>query len=121
MLRVGQLQRHRDRKGQLDLQRSTAVHWNDSAYKNRWVCWEFEIDKTGGVGKVAPHIWVDSKELSLSPAGSASHGMTSPSWDPINIEVFIMGLDGFQSDPVPADYWLDDVVINSQRVGCQAR
>ncbi|MEO5769808.1 MAG: hypothetical protein ABIS92_15750, partial [Polyangia bacterium] len=39
--------------------RSTGTHLNDSAVKNRWVCWEWEIDKTGGAGKVAPHIWVD--------------------------------------------------------------
>jgi hypothetical protein len=102
------------------LQRNTAASLNASANKNRWVCWEFEIDKTGGIGKVVPHIWLDTKELSLSPAGGASHGMTSPSWDPINIEVFIMGLEGYQPDPVPADYWIDDVIINSQRVGCPA-
>ncbi|MEO8211862.1 MAG: hypothetical protein ABI560_01665, partial [Myxococcales bacterium] len=100
--------------------RTTGTHLNDSAVKNRWVCWEWEIDKTGGAGKVAPHIWVDSKELSLSPAGSASHGGSTPNWDPINIEVFIMGLDGFQPDTVPADFWIDDLVINSQRVGCPA-
>ncbi len=102
------------------LQRSAATKLNDSANKNRWICWEFEIDKTGGIGKVVPHIWLDTKELSLSAAGGASHGMTSPSWDPINIEVFIMGLEGYQPDPVPADYWIDDVIINSQRVGCPA-
>jgi hypothetical protein len=100
--------------------RNTGTHFNDSAVKNQWVCWEWEIDKTGGVGKVAPHIWVDGKELSLSVAGSSSHGMTSPSWDPINIEIFSMGLDGYQSDPVPADFWIDELVINSQRVGCPA-
>ena len=102
------------------LQRNAGTKLNDSANKNRWICWEFEIDKTGGIGKVVPHIWLDMKELSLSPAGGASHGMTSPSWDPINIEVFIMGLEGYQPDPIPADYWIDDVIISSQRVGCQA-
>ena len=102
------------------LQRSAGTKLNDSANKNRWICWEFEIDKTGGVGKVVPHIWLDMKELSLSPAGGSSHGGTSPSWDPINIEIFIMGLEGYQVDPIPADLWIDDVIINSQRVGCPA-
>jgi len=101
--------------------RSTSTHFNDDALKNRWVCWEFEIDKTGGMGKVVPHIWVDGKELGLSVAGSASHGMTSPSWDPIPIEVIVMGLDGFQPDPVRADFWIDDLIVNSQRVGCPAK
>jgi len=101
--------------------RSTSTHFNDDALKNRWVCWEFEIDKTGGMGKVVPHIWVDGKELGLSVAGSATHGMTSPSWDPIPIEVIVMGLDGFQPDPVPADFWIDDLIVHSQRVGCPAK
>ncbi len=101
------------------LQRNTGTKLDDSANKNRWICWEFEIDKTGGIGKVVPHIWLDSKELALSPAGGASHGGTSPSWDPINIEVFIMGLEGYQPDPILADYWIDDVFISSQRIGCQ--
>jgi hypothetical protein len=98
--------------------RDTSTRLNDTAIKNRWVCWEFEIDKTGGVGKVAPHIWLDGRELALAPAGSSSHGMTSPSWDPIPLEVLILGLDGFQSDSVRADFWIDDLVIGSQRVGC---
>jgi hypothetical protein len=98
--------------------RNTATHLNDAAVKNRWVCWEFEIDKKGGVGKVVPHIWVDGRELALATAGSSSHGGTSWSWDPIPIELFIMGLDGFQSDSVLADFWIDDLVIHSQRVGC---
>jgi hypothetical protein len=98
--------------------RDTGTHLNDAGVKNRWVCWEFEIDKTGGVGKVKPHIWLDGRELPLSPAGSSSHGMTSTSWDPIPIEVLILGLDGFQSDPVRADFWVDDLVVHSQRVGC---
>lgn len=101
--------------------RDTGTHFNDAGVKNRWVCWEFEIDKTGGVGNVKPHIWVDGRELPLAAAGSASHGMTSPSWDPISIEVLVLGLDGFQSDSVRADFWIDDLVIHSQRVGCPAQ
>ncbi len=100
--------------------RDTGTHFNDAGNKNRWICWEFEIDKTGGAGKVTPHIWVDGRQLSLSVAGSATHGKTSPSWDPIPIEVLVMGLDGFQPDPVRADFWIDDLVVNSQRVGCPA-
>jgi hypothetical protein len=98
--------------------RNTQTHLNDAAVKNRWVCWEFEIDKTGGMGKVAPHIWLDGRELALAAAGSASHGMTTTSWDPIAIETLIMGLDGFQADSVRADFWIDELVIHSQRVGC---
>ena len=98
--------------------RSTATKFNDSALKNKWTCWEFAIDSTGGVGKVTPHIWIDGRELALAPAGSSSHGMTSPSWDPIPFELFMVGLDGFQPDDVRADFWIDDLAISSQRMGC---
>ena len=100
--------------------RDTGTHFNDDGNKNHWICWEFEIDKTGGTGKVTPHIWQDGRQLSLSVAGSATHGMTSPSWDPIAIEVLVLGLKGSSRDPVRADFWIDDLVVHSQRVGCPA-
>jgi hypothetical protein len=46
--------------------------------------------------------------------------MTSPSWDPIPFELFMLGLDGFQADSQPADLWIDDLSVTSQRVGCKA-
>jgi len=98
--------------------RTTSTHLDDAAVKGRWVCWEFEVDKTGGAGKVQPHIWLDGRELTLAAAGSSSHGMTPATWDPIPIEVLILGLEGYQPDAVLADFWIDDLVVNSQRVGC---
>jgi hypothetical protein len=100
--------------------RSTGTKLNDPKLLNRWTCLEFAIDMSGGVGKVKVQIWVDGRELTLSPAGSSSHGMTSASWDPLKLEVFMLGLDGFQVDPEPADYWIDDISITTQRVGCKA-
>ncbi|MFL5308500.1 MAG: hypothetical protein ACJ8F1_25030, partial [Polyangia bacterium] len=98
--------------------RDTTTHLNDANMKNRWVCLEYEIDKTGGVGKVVPHIWVDGKELTLAAAGSSTHAGTSTSWDPIAFEKFTIGLDGNQADAVKGDFWLDDVIIASSRIGC---
>jgi hypothetical protein len=100
--------------------RDTGTKLNDPKLLNRWACLEFAIDMSGGVGKVKVHIWVDSKELTLNPAGSSSHGMTADSWDPLAFEVFILGLDGYQDDPEPADYWIDDLSVTPQRVGCKA-
>jgi hypothetical protein len=102
------------------LLRNTATKLNDPALKNHWICWEFAVDMSGGPKKVEPQIWLDGRQLALAPAGSASHGQTTPDWNPIPIEVFYMGLDGFQSDPVPADFWIDDLVVHSQRIGCPA-
>jgi hypothetical protein len=102
------------------LLRNTGTKLNDAALKNRWVCWEWAVDMSGGPKKVVPKIWLDGRELALSPAGSAAHGGTTPDWNPIAIEVFYMGLDGFQPDAIPADFWVDDLVVHSQRIGCPA-
>lgn len=100
--------------------RDTGTKLNAPNTLNRWNCWEFAIDKSGGVGKVKVQIWLDGRELPLSPAGSSSHGMTSPSWDPIPFESFMLGLDGFQADEQAADFWIDDLLVTPQRVGCKA-
>lgn len=100
--------------------RDTSTKLNDAKLLNRWSCLEFGLDMSGGVGKVKVQIWVDGRELTLSPAGSASHGQTSSSWDPLALEVFMLGLDGYQDDTQPADYWIDDVLVTPQRVGCKA-
>jgi hypothetical protein len=99
--------------------RDTGTKLNAASLLNRWSCLEFAIDKSEGVGKVKVQLWVDGKELKLSEAGSPTHGMTSPSWDPIPFELFMLGLDGFQSDPEAADFWIDDLLVTPQRVGCK--
>jgi len=98
--------------------RDTSVLLNQPSLKNRWVCWEFAIDKAGGIGNVKPHIWLDGAELPLAAAGSSTHGMTSTSWDPIAFDVFLLGLEGYQDDAVGADFWLDDLVVSTSRVKC---
>lgn len=100
--------------------RDTGTKFNDPKLLNRWTCWEFAIDKSGGVGKVKVQLWVDGRELTLSKAGSSSHGMTTDSWDPIAFELFMLGLDGFQADSQAADMWIDDLSVTPQRVGCMA-
>jgi hypothetical protein len=46
--------------------------------------------------------------------------MTSASWDPIALEVFMLGLDGYQVDAQVGDFWIDDISVTPQRVGCKA-
>lgn len=100
--------------------RDTGTRLDDSKLQNRWVCFEFGVDKTGGDGNVKVHIWIDGQNLSLSPAGSSSHGQTSNSWDPVVFEMFMIGLYGYQSDSQLADYWIDDLLVTRDRVGCPA-
>jgi len=99
--------------------RDTGTKLNDPSSLNKWSCWEFAIDRSGGVGKVKVQLWLDGRELELSTAGSSSHGMTSASWDPIPFELFMLGLDGFQVDTQAADFWIDDLSVTPQRVGCK--
>jgi hypothetical protein len=98
--------------------RDTGTKFNSSNLLNRWVCWEWSVDRSGGMGNVKVNIWVDGRELTLSAAGSSSHGQTSPTWDPIDFKIFMLGLDGYQADPEPADLWIDDLSVTPQRVGC---
>jgi hypothetical protein len=100
--------------------RDTGTKLNDSKLLNRWSCMEFAVDMSGGAGKVKVNIWIDGKALTLSPAGSASHGQTDATWDPLAFEVFMLGLDGYQDDAEVADYWIDDISVTPQRVGCKA-
>lgn len=99
--------------------RDTGTKLNDPKLLNRWACLEFAVDMSGGVGKVKVQIWVDGRELKLSAAGSSSHGMTSPSWDPIDLQVFMLGLDGYQVDSQVGDFWIDDISVTPQRLGCK--
>jgi hypothetical protein len=96
--------------------RDTGTRFDSAALKNRWACWEFSVDKTGGMGKVVPKIWLDGKELSLTQMYS-SHGGSTSSWDPVDFKVFWLGLFGYQESG-DIDFWLDDVVVHSQRIGC---
>ena len=63
--------------------RDTGTHFNDAGTRTVGSAGNSRSTRPEGAGKVTPHIWVDGRQLSLSVAGSASHGMTSPSWDPI--------------------------------------
>ena len=99
--------------------RDTGTKLNDASMLNAWKCMEFAIDGTGGAGKVKVQLWVDGRELTLSVAGSSSHGMTPPELNPIPFQLFMLGLDGFQADAQPADFWIDDISVTAQRIGCK--
>ena len=94
---------------------------NDPNLTNKWTCWEFGIDKTGGAAKVKVELRVNGNALTLAKAGSSEHGMTPPEWNPIPFELFMLGLDGFQNDSLAADFWIDELLVTPERVGCPAR
>lgn len=100
-------------------QRDTGQKLDDVARQNKWQCFEFEIDNMGGVpagelagSTVMPHIWQEGTELKLSAAGTAEQ------WLPAPFEALQFSLWCPQTDPMPTDYWIDDIVMSGQRINC---
>jgi hypothetical protein len=98
--------------------RDTTLHLTDATVKGKWVCWEWEIDNTAGPpasgkGKVLGRLWRDGTAVNLGPT---SH--TGLSWDPVAWQVLEFGLEAYQSDTQAGDFWIDDVAMNTARIGC---
>jgi hypothetical protein len=100
-------------------QRDTGQHLDDVSREGKWQCFEFEIDNKGGVpageqssSTTMPHIWQEGTELKLAAAGS------SEPWLPAPFEALQFSLWCPQTDPMPTDYWIDDVVMSTKRIGC---
>lgn len=100
-------------------QRDTSQHLDDVSRQGKWQCFEFEIDNKGGVppgeqssSTVMPHIWQEGTELKLAAAGS------SEAWLPVPFEALQFSLWCPQTDPMATDYWIDDVVMSTERIKC---
>ena len=100
-------------------ERDTSQHLDDAARQNTWQCFEFEIDNKGGVppgegsgSTVMPHIWQAGTELRLAAAGS------SENWLPAPFEALQFSLWCPQTDPMPTDYWIDDILMSDRRINC---
>lgn len=102
-------------------QRDTTQHMDDASRANKWQCFEFSIDNKGGVppGEKAnsttrPHIWQDGVELKLAAGGSSEAWLAAP------FEALQFSLWCPQTDTKGTDYWIDDVVVSTSRIGCPA-
>jgi len=98
--------------------RNTSKHLVDASRRDKWSCFEFEIDNKGGPpprgsGTALPHIWEDGQEYSLALAGSKS-----VPYNAIPFEALQFSIWSPQSDAVAADYWVDDVVMSKVRINC---
>jgi hypothetical protein len=100
-------------------QRDASQHMDDASRQNKWQCFEFEIDNKGGVpsgeqssSTTVPHIWQEGQALKLSAAGS------SEPWLPVPFEALQFSLWSPQTDPMPTDYWIDDIAMSTQRIQC---
>jgi hypothetical protein len=77
------------------------------------------LDNKGGVpageqptSTTMPHIWQEGEELKLSAGGS------SEPWLPAPFEALQFSLWCPQTDSMPTDYWIDDVVMSNKRIQC---
>jgi hypothetical protein len=100
--------------------RNTSANMRDSSRVGKWSCFEMEIDNaggppTGGVGNALPHIFENDKEYTLALAGDHS-----VPYNAIKFEALQFSLWSPQTDTVTADYWIDDVVMSTQRINCPA-
>jgi hypothetical protein len=51
--------------------------------------------------------------------GATSH--TNLSWNPVAWQLSEAGLEAYRSDAQAGDFWIDDVAMNTQRVGCPTK
>jgi hypothetical protein len=101
--------------------RNTATNLREPTRVGKWACFEMEIDNTGGpppggVGAALPHIFEADKEYTLALAGDKS-----VAWNGVKFEALQFSLWSPQTDTVTADYWIDDVVMSTQHIGCPAQ
>jgi hypothetical protein len=70
---------------------------------DRWVCWEMQLGQ-GVVG------WWKDGQVVASPVPGG--------WPTVPLQMLEVGFDTFT--PVSTEFWIDDVAIDTKRVGCPA-
>jgi hypothetical protein len=85
----------------------------------RWVCAEWHFD--GGNNEM--QLWLDSEEVTaLHIQGTGAGCVAQPAgyvWTAPQFSRLSVGWESYQLD-APHNFWLDDVVISQERVGCPA-
>jgi hypothetical protein len=98
--------------------RDTSQRMTDAANTGKWLCWEFEIDNKGGPppgvqGAALTHLWREGTELKLAVKGGESEN-----WGAITFGLLNFSLFAYQTADEVADFWIDDVAMNTKRIGC---
>ncbi len=91
---------------------------------DRWTCveWLFDGKNTADATQAAlPKMWLDGTELLWpnhftysEPAGAACAFRDKVG----NFTVIELGIVTWQEVPTPTNWWLDDVAIGTERIGC---
>ncbi|HEY2903140.1 MAG TPA: hypothetical protein VGL59_21335 [Polyangia bacterium] len=82
--------------------------------EGRWVCVEWQLDGP----KSAMHMWFDSK-LQTQVDVNGSMGSTC-TWQAPPFDKLFLGWRHSQPSPIDTEMWMDNVVLDSKRVGCPA-
>jgi hypothetical protein len=70
-----------------------------------WFCLEYQLDSAAGDVKA----YLNDVEITA---------LRHDGWPASNIDTLMFGVDRYGSFPVAEDIWFDDLVVDSQRIGC---
>jgi hypothetical protein len=89
---------------------------------DRWTCVEWLFDgKNDADPKQAalPRMWLDGTELAWPQHFTYPSGAQAPFRDKVgNFTVIELGIVTWQAVPTPTSWWIDDVAIGTERIGC---
>jgi hypothetical protein len=109
----------------IGVERLSSGHYRDTSMRmpqapnvGQWVCWEFEVDNKGGPpagvsGGALTHVWREGSELKLSVKGGEGE-----TWGPVPFEMLNFSFFSYQTASEPSDFWLDDLAMDTKRIGC---
>jgi hypothetical protein len=98
--------------------RDTSQRLPQAPNVGKWLCWELEIDNTGGPpagvqGSAIMRLFREGTALPLAVKGGENE-----IWGPVPFEMLNFSLFAYQAASESADFWIDDVVMDTERIGC---
>ncbi|HEX2874918.1 MAG TPA: hypothetical protein VHP33_26890 [Polyangiaceae bacterium] len=109
----------------IGVERLSSGHYRDTSQRmsaapnlGQWLCWEMEVDNAGGPpaglkGAALTHLWRQGTELKLAVKGGESETWGAVPFEKLNVSFF-----AYQTAAESADFWIDDLVMDTKRIGC---
>jgi hypothetical protein len=92
--------------------------WKSSSRKlttGKWACIEWLYD--GGHDEM--HYWLDKEEVADLAVPQKGDGCYGPNvWHAPPFEKLSLGWYNAQPSPIPIEMWVDDVAVDTKRIGC---
>lgn len=111
----------------IGVERLSSGHYRDTSQRmsaapnlGDWLCWEMEVDNAGGPpvgvkGAAITRLWRQGTELKLAVKGGESETWGAVPFEKLNVSFF-----AYQTASEPSDFWIDDLVMDTKRIGCPA-